>query len=133
MELELPALLAGRGFEVRAFDAQQPPTPADTDLVLYLLAQESLLSRSHIFMDWARLHGDWRGAMRRYWHDLPCVLVSFGHPYYLYDAPRMPCVVNAYTAAPPVQRAVLARLLGEAPFTGTSPVDASCGLSDAAY
>ncbi|MBI3223345.1 MAG: glycoside hydrolase family 3 protein [Nitrosomonadales bacterium] len=95
MELQVQALLTQRGFEVRAFDPEQPPTPADTDLVLYLLAQESLLSRSHIYMDWARIQGDWRGAMQRYWHTLPCVLVSFGHPYYMYDAPRMPSPVVA--------------------------------------
>ena len=118
---------------LRAFDAAHPPTPADTDLVLYLLAQESLLCRAHIYLDWARLHGDWRTAMKRFWPQLPCVLVSYGHPYYLYDAPRMPCVVNAYTATPEVQAAVRACLLGEAPFRGVSPVDAFCGLEDARY
>jgi beta-N-acetylhexosaminidase len=133
MPLTLPEQLRARGFEVRDFDPAQPPTPADTDLVLYLLAQESLLVQSHIYLDWARVHGDWRLAMRRFWHDLPTLLVSFGQPYYLYDAPRMPCVVNAYTAIPAVQEAVLARLLGEAPFTGVSPVDAFCGLPDARY
>ena len=133
MDLQVQALLAQRGFEVRAFDAAQPPMPADTDLVLYLLAQESLLSRSHIFMDWARIQGDWRGAMQRYWHTLPCVLVSFGQPYYLYDAPRMPCVINAYTATAPTQQAVVRKLLGEEPFDGVSPVDAFCGLPDAPY
>jgi beta-N-acetylhexosaminidase len=71
--------------------------------------------------------------MRRYWHDIPCALVSFGQPYYLYDAPRMPCVVNAYTAASPVQHAVVRKLLGAEAFTGVSPVDAFCGLPDAAY
>lgn len=132
-ELHIGRLLAAQGFEVRNFDPAQPPTPADTDLVLYLLAQESLLVQSHIYLDWARLHGHWAMGMRRYWHDLPCVLVSLGHPYYLYDAPRMPCVVNAYTAAQPVQEAVVRKLLGEEPFTGISPVDAFCGLPDAAY
>jgi beta-N-acetylhexosaminidase len=133
MPLQVQALLEARGFDVRAFDVATPPTPADTDLVLYLLAQESLLVQSHIFMDWARLHGDWRGGMRRFWHELPCVLVSFGHPYYLYDAPRLPCVVNAYTAIAPVQEALVRKLLGDEPFVGTSPVDASCGLPDAAF
>jgi beta-N-acetylhexosaminidase len=125
--------LRARGFEVRDFDPAQPPTPADTDLLVYLLAQESLLVRSHIYLDWATLHGDWRLGMRRFWHDIPSVLVSYGQPYYLYDAPRMPCVVNAYTANAPMQAAVLQRLLGEAPFTGVSPVDAFCGLPDARY
>ena len=98
-----------------------------------LLAQESLLSRSHIFRAGARIQGDWRGAMQRYWHTLPCVLVSFGQPYYLYDAPRMPCVINAYTATAPTQQAVVRKLLGEEPFDGVSPVDAFCGLPDAPY
>jgi beta-N-acetylhexosaminidase len=133
LPMEMAAMLAALGFEVRSFDAAQPPTPADTDLVLYLLAQESLLVQSHIYLDWARLHGDWRMGMRRFWHELPCVLVSFGHPYYLYDAPRMPCVVNAYTAVPQVQQALVRKLLGEDAFTGTSPVDAFCGLPDAHY
>ncbi len=133
LELEVPRLLAAQGFEVRAFDAAQPPTPADTDLVLYLLAQESLLVRSHIYIDWERVHGDWRVAMKRFWHELPCVLVSFGHPYYLYDAPRMPCVINAYTAATPVQQAVVRKLVGDEAFVGVSPVDAFCGLPDAGF
>lgn len=133
LPLLLPGWLAERGFEVRPYDENDPPTPANADLVLYLLAQESLLTQSHIYLDWTRLHGDLRVAMRRHWHQLPNLLVSFGHPYYLYDAPRMPCVVNAYTAIEPVQRAVLQRLLGEAPFSGVSPVDASCGLPDAVY
>ena len=84
--------------------------------------------------DRALIRGDeLRSMMRRHWHQLPCLLVSFGQPYYLYDAPRMPCVINANTAIEPVQRAVLARLLGDAPFTGISPVDASCSLPDAMH
>ena len=133
LPLQVQALLAERGFELRAFDPAQPPTPADCDLVLYLLAQESLLVRSHIYMDWARLHGHWTLAMKRWWPTLPCVLVSFGHPYYLYDAPRLPCVVNAYTAALPVQQAVVRKLLGDEAFLGVSPVDAFCGLPDALF
>ena len=79
------------------------------------------------------MQGDWRGAMKRYWHDIPCLLVSCGHPDYLYDAPRMPCVVNAYTATPPQQAAVLKKLLGQEAFEGHSPVDAFCGQEDARY
>ncbi len=133
MELIVQRLLGERGFEVRAFDAANPPTPDDTDLVMYLLAQESLLVRSHIYLDWSRVHGSWQGGMRRYWHPLPCLLVSFGHPYYLYDAPRLPCVVNAYTAIEPVQEALVRKLLGDEPFTGAQPVDAFCGLPDARF
>lgn len=131
--LRFGALLAERGFEVRPYDPEHPPTAADTDLLLYVMAQESLLTVSHIYLDFERLQGPLGLAMRRWWHELPCALVSFGHPYHLYDVPRMPCVVNAYSSVEPVQRATVARLLGDAPFTGRSPVDATCGLPDAMY
>lgn len=132
-ELELAGLLAARGFEVRRHDGERPPTPEDTDLLLYVFAQESVYTQSNIFLDWRRVMGSADGAMRRHWHELPCLLVSFGHPYYLFDAPRMPCVVNAYSAIEPVQKALVSCLLGDEPFTGVSPVDATCGVPDAAY
>jgi len=132
-ELELAALLRDRGFDVRSFDPLHPPAPADTDLVLYAFAQESLYTQSNIFLDWRRVMGSPEAAMKRFWHELPCVLVSFGQPYYLFDAPRMPCVVNAYSAIEPAQRALVACLVGEARFSGVSPVDATCGLPDAVF
>lgn len=133
LPLQLGALLAQRGFEVRHHDPQHPPSSADTDLVLYVFAQESLAASSRIFLDWSRVLGGVPAAFDRPWHDLPCALISFGHPCYLYDAPRMPCVVNAYSAIEPVQRAVVRKLLGDEAFTGISPVDAFCGLPDAHY
>ncbi|MBI3368102.1 MAG: glycoside hydrolase family 3 protein [Burkholderiales bacterium] len=126
-------LLARRGFEVRAHDGDHAPTPADTDLIVYVMAQESVLLKDHIGIDWLALHGRFGLAMQRWWHEIPTLLVSFGQPYHLYDAPRMPCVVNAYGYIPSVQQAVVERLVGAAPFTGRSPVDAFCGLPDARY
>lgn len=131
--LEVAQLLGDRGFEVRRFDPDHPPTAQDTDLVLYVFAQESLYTQSNIFLDWRRVTGSAEAAMRRYWHELPCVLVSFGHPYYLFDAPRMPCVVNAYSWIEPAQRALVDCLVGTQRFTGVAPVDATCGLPDAVY
>lgn len=131
--LTLPGLLQARGFDVRAYDPERQPTPADTDLVLYLLAQESLYAQQTIQLDWRRLMGSRQAAQDRVWHDLPTLLVSFGHPFYLFDAPRMPCLVNAYSPLPSVQQAVLECLLGELRFSGQSPVDATCGVPDAAF
>jgi beta-N-acetylhexosaminidase len=131
--LMLRELLVEQGFVVAAYDAEHPPTVADTDLVIFVLAQESLLNKSHIYLDWAALLGPVERAMTRNWHEIPTLLISFGQPYYLYDAPRMPCVINAYTATEPVQRAVVRKMLGQEPFTGVSPVDAFCGLPDALY
>jgi len=129
----LSDLLTERGFEVRKYAADSPPTVADTDLVLYLLTQESMLTAANIYLSWRRMHGNPVAAMSRHWHELPCILVSLGQPYYLYDAPRMPCVINAYSAIESVQYALVRKLLGDEPFLGVSPVDAFCGLPEAVY
>lgn len=131
--LSLPDRLRARGFEVRDYDASQPPSADDTDLVLYLLAQESILCQHWVGIDWSALHSGFPFNMHRFWHELPCMLISLGHPYYLYQAPRMPCVINAYSAIEPVQEALVRKLLGEEAFTAISPVDAFCGLPDAQF
>jgi beta-N-acetylhexosaminidase len=133
LEITLTALLQARGFAIRVYDQNDPPTPANTDLLLYVLAHESLMTAGAIHFDWRRLHGPIWHAMRRYWHELPTALISMGHPYYLNEAPRMPCVINAYTAIQPVQEALVRKLLGEEPFVGTHPVDAFCGHEDAQF
>lgn len=97
------------------------------------MGEETLLTRGRIFLDWARLAGGMRGAMRRVWHDVPTLILSFGYPYYLYDAPSAPCVVNAYATMDSMQQATLDCLLGRAPFAGTSPVDPFCGLPEARF
>jgi beta-N-acetylhexosaminidase len=71
--------------------------------------------------------------MRRHWHAIPTLMVSFGYPYYLYDAPRAPTYVNAWATMPSMQRAVVECLLGRAEWNRNSPVDAFCGLPDARY
>ena len=128
-ELGFADMLREEGFEVTIHDPTQPGMRKwdGYDLVLYALAEETLLTRGHIFLDWARLTGFFGAAMERPWHEVPCALISFGFPYYLYDAPRMPCVINAYMAADIAQRAVVECLVGRAPFEGRSPVDPFCG------
>jgi beta-N-acetylhexosaminidase len=133
MAMAFPELLRDEGFEVTLYDPQTRPDPRAFDLVLYVMGEETLLTRGRIFLDWNRLTGGMFGAMARHWHQVPSALISFGYPYYLYDAPRMPCVVNAYATMDSMQRAVLDCLLGRAPFLGKSPVDPFCGLPDAAF
>ena len=74
-----------------------------------------------------KLHGSNRKAMSQFAQEIPTALLSFGQPYYLYDAPHMKTCVNAYSAIEPVLRETVRRLTGEAPFTGVSPVDPFCG------
>jgi beta-N-acetylhexosaminidase len=133
MPMAFPDMLRGEGFDVTLYDPETRPDPRAFDLVLYLMGEETLLTRGRIFLDWNRLTGGMHGAMARHWHEVPTALISFGYPYYLYDAPRMPCVVNAYATMDTMQRAVLDCLLGRAAFKGKSPVDPFCGLPDAQF
>lgn len=132
-DFALPAMLANEGFQVTLFDPDQQPNPRDFDLVIYLMGEETLLTRGRIFLDWGHLAGGMEGAMKRVWHDVPTVLLSFGYPYYLYDAPAAPCVINAYATMHSMQQAVLDCLLGRAPFLGKSPVDPFCGRAEARF
>ncbi len=125
--------LTGRGFEITDFDEKNPPAAANADVVMYVMAEESSLGKSRIFLNW-KTHQPGKGnIMQRYWHEVPTLIISFGHPYYLQDAPRVPTYVNAYSTVPDVQRAVAGKLVGNAPFTGLSPVDAFSGAADARY
>ncbi len=125
--------LISRGFEIKNFDPENPPTPENTDLLLYVFAVESSLGLSRIYIDWMAEHPHFKTGMQRYWHEVPTVMVSLGHPYYLYDAPRVPTYVNAYSTLDSVQQAVVECLLGEKPFTGESPVDVFAGAPDSHF
>lgn len=133
MPMVFPDLLRAEGFDVTLYDPATRPDPRQFDLVLYVMAEETLLTRGRIFLDWNRLTGGMFGAMVRPWHEVPTALISFGYPYYLYDAPRLPCVVNAYATMDSMQRATVDCLLGRAPFQGKTPVDPFCGLPDARF
>lgn len=131
--LSIPERLEREGFAVTLFTPDLAVNAADYDLVLYLLAEETLLTRSRIFLDWKALTGSVFGAMHRHWHELPTLMVSLGFPYYLYDAPRVPTYINAYGSNEAMQAAVVEALLGRAEFTGTSPVDPFCGSEQGRY
>lgn len=133
LPLSLPDLLRQEGFEITEYTPDLAVNPKDYDLVLYLLAEETLLTRQRIFLNWKALTGSVFGAMKRYWHDVPTLMVSLGFPYYLYDAPRVPTYVNAYGSNEDLQAAVVDCLMGRTPFTSTSPVDPFCGSEQAKY
>lgn len=133
MAFELPDLLRAEGFEVTMFTPGQTVSREEVDLMLFLFGEETLLTRGRIFLDWAKITGHFGAAMQRHWHDIPTAMISFGYPYYLYDAPRVPTYINAYATMPTMQAAVVDCLLGRAPWNLHSPVDAFCGLEDARY
>ncbi|PJE30951.1 beta-N-acetylhexosaminidase [Pseudooceanicola antarcticus] len=131
LSFDLPQMLREEGFEVTEAPHGTPLDLTDKDLVLYLFGEETLLTRGRIFLDWRALHGHFKLSMARPWHQLPTVMISFGYPYYLYDAPRVPTYINAYATHPAMQAAVLEALMGRAPFAGSNPVDPFDGAPDA--
>ena len=133
LPLSLPERLEKEGFAVTLHTPGMDISPRDYDLVLYLFAEETLLTRSRIFLDWHKLTGSVFGAMTRYWHDLPTLMISFGYPYYLHDAPRVPAYINAYGSSEALQSAVLEALMGRAPFAGQSPIDPFVGSDQGRY
>lgn len=129
----LPDMLRDRGFEVTIHTPGMKVDAKSFDLIVYLFGEETLLTRGHIFLDWLRLYGDFGGAMKRYWNEVPTLLISFGYPYYLYDAPRAPTYVNAYSTTETMQRAVVEALLGNHKWNTHSPVDPFAGDDQARY
>jgi beta-N-acetylhexosaminidase len=125
--------LEQRGFMIHDFNPDAPPCQDTTDVVLYVLAEESSLGKSRIVLPWKNLQPGIQNIMARYWHDLPTLMVSFGHTYYLQDAPRVPVYINAYSTVPDAQLAVAERLTGNRGFSGVSPVDAFAGAPDARF
>lgn len=134
-EMSFIEMLREEGFDVTVHDATEPGPRLweNADLVLYVMGEETLLTRERIFMNWAGLTGFFGSAMERPWHEKDCALISFGYPYYLYDAPRMPCVVNSYMVGDTMQKATLECLMGRKEWVGKSPIDPFCGLVDAKY
>ena len=130
---DLPDMLATEGFAVTLYTPATPINAADFDAMIFLFGEETLLTRGRIFLDWAKIMGHFLGAMDRHWHDIPTAMISFGYPYYLYDAPRVPTYINAFSTMPSMQKAVLDCLMGRAPWNKKSPHDPFCGLEDARF
>ncbi|HWU62626.1 MAG TPA: glycoside hydrolase family 3 N-terminal domain-containing protein [Ensifer sp.] len=133
LPLILPDLLAKEGFEVKLHPMGEAYETKDYDLVIYAFSEEALLTRGRIFLDWASLGKGLRGAMMRPWHDVPTLMISFGYPYYLYDAPRVPTYVNAWATMDEMQEAVVELMMGRAPWNRNSPVDVFAEVPDGRY
>jgi beta-N-acetylhexosaminidase len=133
LPLDLPEMLAREGFEVTMLGENPQPDPAKFEAILYLFAEETLLTWGHIFLDWAKVGGGFQRAMDRHWYDIPTAMISLRYLYYLYAAPRVPTYINADETMPTMQEAVLECLLGRAPWAGKPPHDPFCGLGDARY
>ncbi|BCE01281.1 glycoside hydrolase family 3 protein [Marinicellulosiphila megalodicopiae] len=131
--LQVNEMLIKKGFEVVEFKAGISLQPENYDWILYLFSNESGLLKSRIYIDWLSLHAGFMESMYRPWVDLPTVMVSFGHPYLLYDAPSVPVYINAYCPNSDVQQAVVDALVGEINFNDQAAIDPFCGLDQLKY
>ncbi|OYT90672.1 MAG: glycoside hydrolase family 3 [Burkholderiales bacterium PBB3] len=119
------------GFEVRRKGTGDPFEPLEGECLLYVLTQESQLTVGQARIHWDALHGGFIESMARPWIGRKVVMVSFGHPYYLYDATAIPCYVNAYTSTSQTQIATADLLAGNSKFLGRSPIDPFSGCPEA--
>ncbi len=117
-------LLRARGVEVARFDeTEQGRLPArldDFDVVLMSAVLGPCWGTSRIRPAGNYMRDVWALITSRHPR---LALVSYGSPYLLYEMPRLPLVINAYSPDLNTQKAVLRLLTGEIAATGKSPVN----------
>lgn len=82
-------------------------------------------------LEWAISKGGWDNPW--YVNEIPTVFTSFNCPFHLLDVPQVKNYINCYDAHETTVEALVAKLTGDSNFTGVSPVDAFCGLTDTRY
>ena len=97
------------------------------DLILYTLNYQVKSNQTTNRVSFGQPMGQF---MPLFLKEIPTIMVSFGNPYHLEYAPRVPVYINAYSDQEGVVSATLDKLLGESEFKGVSPVDAFCGRFD---
>ena len=128
-------LLEEAGFTVDVFDKEamrfayidikRADIVKQYDAVIYYANIEPASNKSTLRMEW-----NWPMASNMPWfiHDLPVIGVATGSPYLLQDMPALKTLVNGYTAAPAMLKAIVDKLTGKSEFVGKSPVDPFCGM-----
>ena len=97
------------------------------DLILYTLNYQVKSNQTTNRVSFGKPMGQF---MPLFLKEIPTIMVSFGNPYHLEDAPRVPVYINAYSDQEGVVSATLDKLIGKSEFKGVSPVDAFCGRFD---
>ncbi|EJQ43564.1 hypothetical protein IEQ_04892 [Bacillus cereus BAG6X1-2] len=97
------------------------------DLVIYCADYQVKSNQTSNRIEWGMPAGQF---MPWFIKDIPVIMVSFGNPYHLYDAPKIPIYINAYSNLEKNIKKVVEKLVGESSFKGISPIDAFCGRFD---
>ena len=127
--------LEKRGFKVTLYSRESDDMHgvkelSNQRLTLYIANEPTESNRTTVRLSWNPKH-----AMDapRYINEEPSVFLSVYNPYHLQDVPAVKVYVNAYSPTKVNIEAAIAKLAGESPFKGKSPVDAFCGLEDTRY
>jgi beta-N-acetylhexosaminidase len=97
------------------------------DLIVYVANLATKSNQTSVRIEWAQPMG---ANCPHYLASIPTVFVSIENPYHLVDVPRVKTYINTYSSTDNSLQALVDKLVGRSPFTGTSPVDAFCGRWD---
>ena len=122
------SMLSKKGFKVKKYKSGINKIYKNYDLIIFLINEmlwytSTTLRLTHLLRD--------AGMMRSVHNEVPCLFISLGNPYHLYEIPTMKTLINCYNPFKRTQKILIEMLLGNIPFMGISPVDVFCGLEDA--
>jgi len=100
--------------------------------LIYVLAVESSLVLSRIFIDWGAEHPQFPASLTRYWNDVPTIMIFFGHPISCSMPRAFRLTSTPIRTIESAQEAVCSDWLEKAPCR-VSPVNAFAGAPDAKY
>lgn len=124
--------LEKQGFAVERYNPYDDDLHGTRDLpanrlTLILCNLPAASNQTTVRINWCSKHAL---EIPRFVCEEPTAFLSFANPYHLQDVPRVRTYINAYTATRSTITAALEKLLGRSAFTGKSPVDPFCGMSD---
>lgn len=114
-----------KGFE--GLEAPMADVIDNYDALIYIANLATKSNQTVVRLEWAQPMG---ADCPIFIHDLPNIFISLENPYHLVDVPRIRTYINTYGSTDVILDALIEKLTGRSDFTGTSPVDAFCGMWD---
>lgn len=98
---------------------------AKYDVVIYVANIENASNQTTARINWHTLFG-LGNNLPWFVKEVPTMLVSFGNPYHIFDAPMIPTIINAYCNYEHFVKAAVRKITGKSSFKGQSPIDPFC-------
>jgi len=125
--------LTNKGFKVTVYEPETNFFDLDSvehfksqcDLVLYVANVENASNQTTARLNWRTLYG-LGNNLPWFVKEIPTMMISFGNPYHLFDAPMIETLVNAYCNYDYFIDAAIDKIVGLSEFKGISPIDPFC-------